>query len=98
MDTLIQGGAFGVLASAAFAFYRFVWKPQQDRMDAFNLSSQAQLEEHIERLEARLERVERETEQCHRDRRAEQEYNSLVVRTLISHGIPIPERNLERPE
>lgn len=95
---LLQGGALSVLASIAFCFYRYVWKPQQDRMDAFAASSQAALGERLEKAEARIDTLELEVEQCHQDRRAEQEYNSLVVRTLISSGIAVPERPRTRPE
>jgi hypothetical protein len=87
-----SGGAVTALASIAFAFYRYVWKPQQDRMDAFTMASQRTLEDRLDKAEDRIESLEKEVEQCHKDRRSEMEHNARMRRALIDSGIPVPDR------
>lgn len=95
---LASGSAVFVLASLCFTFYRYVWKPQQDRMDAFVARSETTLEarltkaeEKLAKAEARIDGLETEIEQCHADRRLEQEHNARMRLALISAGIDLPD-------
>jgi hypothetical protein len=84
-------GAVGFLVAISFAFYRYVWKPQQDRMDAFSSSSQHTLEERLDKAEARIANLEGEVEQCHRERRQEMEANARLTLALIRAGVQVPD-------
>lgn len=98
---LAQGGAVATLAGIALAFYRYVWKPQQDRMDAFVANRESKLEDEIDELktemkadrehfEGRLRSVEGELDLCRTQHRQEREVNARLRLALIQANIPIP--------
>ena len=86
-----SGGAVVTLATIAFGFYRYVWKTQQDRMDAWVAKSEAALEERLEKTEGRIEVLERELEQCHSDHRTQREENARLRLAMIRGGLEIPD-------
>lgn len=90
-EVFAPGGAIAILSGLSFAFYRYVWKPQQDRMDAWNERSETKLEERVGELEKKVHELESEVEQCHRDRRSEMEDNAKMRLALIRADIPIPD-------